>query len=361
GCAAGNGNCDNDPSNGCEQPILSNDKHCGECGRDCAAAGTTCSVDRCKEVVVQSGLPFGTDGGGTRTWAVGNGAFFHVNYFNYNVRRIPMDGSPLSVVWSATSASAGYNSLLANNTHVTWVQRGTPSVVLQKAHTASATTNPTVLFTPQYQPYFLQISGTAYYWMSGDYQSGDTVGHVFTRSVNAASTDPGTAIVTVNQGIHGAVTNFHAGASALYWYTTAVTPGEVRTTPLAGGTPTVVPTGTIASGYANDNVTLRTVGNVLYYNQEVGTAFANGIYKWAPADTAGTQLVVHEGVRDFVVDANSIYYVDGGNKTYKAPLAGGAGVEIASVGGLRIIHQDTDSIYVIKSTCCLTTIYRILK
>ncbi len=173
------------------------------------------------------------------------------------------------------------------------------------------------------------------YWERG-HESGDPVGYVYARAINAPASDPGTEIVSVDQGTHGEVKAFVAGASALYWYTIDGGADEVRTTPLSGGTPTAVPVGTIASGLTNSRVVLRTMGNTLYCNQEVGTSFANGIYRWAPGDAAGTQLVVYEGVRDFLVDANFIYYTDGGNKTFKAPIVGGAGVEIAGVGGHQV-------------------------
>ena len=138
---------------------------------------------------------------------------------------------------------------MVNSNEVIWTQRGTPSVVLKKAHTAAQSDLPQVVFTPQYQPYFLQQKGNAYYWFSGDYQAGDPGGWIYTRSVSAAASDPGTRIMDVDQGTHNMVFAFVAGDSALYWYTAQSTPGEIRTTPLSGGTPSVVPTGIIASAF----------------------------------------------------------------------------------------------------------------
>ncbi len=46
-CAAGFGDCDNDPTNGCERSLAADNTHCGMCGRACAA-GTFCSGGTCQ-------------------------------------------------------------------------------------------------------------------------------------------------------------------------------------------------------------------------------------------------------------------------------------------------------------------------
>ncbi|MCB9590314.1 MAG: hypothetical protein H6718_33195 [Polyangiaceae bacterium] len=362
GCDTNYGDCDGDDSNGCEQNLVSNDQHCGVCGRDCAAAGSTCSTNMCAPVTVQSALPISTDNSNGATWAFGNGALYQVGYYSYTVRKVPLDGSAFSNIWSAATNHAGRRSLVVNSNEVIWTQRGTPSVVLKKAHTAAQSDLPQIVFTPQYQPYFLQQKGNAYYWFSGDYQAGDPGGWIYTRSVTAPSSDPGTRIMSVDQGTHNAVFAFVVSDNALYWYTTQSTPGEIRTTPLAGGTPTVVPTGIIASGYANDRVRLFPVGNDLYYQRAEGTSFANGIYRWTPGDTGtGTQIVTRDNVSDFVVDGTSVYFIVlNANAVYKAPLTGAAPVQIANTGGVRILHQDADSIYLQKGSGT-TDIVRVLK
>lgn len=358
-CSAGFDDCDADPSNGCEASIVSNDVHCGQCGRNCAAAGTTCSVDQCDAITLHTELPIGSDNSNGLTWTVGDGAIFNNGYGSYTVRRIPMDGAGVTTVWDS-SAAGGRRSLVTNRTHVIWVERGTPSVVLSKPFGAAPADLPAVVFTPEYQPYFLQVRGGAYYWFSGDYQSGDPAGYIYTRSTTAAASDPGTRIVDVDQGNHGAVTWFTTSTDALYWFTTDGE--EVRTTPLSGGTPTVVPIGAIAGGLQNSRVKMRTAGTTLYYNVDTGTSFANGIYRWEPGESAGTQLVVQEGVVDFVVDDEAIYFVSSGtNGVRKAPITGGASVEITNTGANLIIHQDADSLYVANLKASKSAIYRVLK
>ncbi|MGE0321300.1 MAG: hypothetical protein AB7K71_15295 [Polyangiaceae bacterium] len=361
-CDTNYGDCDGDESNGCEQNLVNNDQHCGVCGRDCAAAGSTCSTNMCAPVTVQSALPISTDNSNGATWAFGNGALYQVGYYAYTLRKVPIDGSPISSIWSAATNHAGRQSLVVNSNEVIWTQRGTPSVVLKKAHTAAQSDLPQIVFTPEYQPYFLRQKGNAYYWFSGDYQASDPGGWIYTRSVTAPSSDPGTRIMAVDQGTHNKVFAFVVSDNALYWYTDQSTPGEIRTTPLSGGTPTVVPTGIIASGYANDRVRLFPVGNDLYYQRAEGTSFANGIYHWTPGDSGpGTQIVTRDSIADFVVDSSAVYFIVlNANAVYKAPLTGGAFVQIANTGGVRFLHQDADSVYLQKGTST-TDIVRVLK
>src|SRR5690606_31272337 len=68
-CDANFGDCNGDPSDGCEEDLRLNDNHCGVCGRDCAAAGTTCVTGNvCGAVTLHSGLPIGTDNSNAFTW-----------------------------------------------------------------------------------------------------------------------------------------------------------------------------------------------------------------------------------------------------------------------------------------------------
>ncbi len=362
-CTAGFGDCDGDPNTGCETSLVSNDTNCGECGRDCTAASTTCSTDACVAVPLQQGVPIGSDNGNARSWAFDGSALYQVGYYGYTVRRLPVSGSAATTVWTAPAAYAGTESLLVQGTDVLWAERGTPSVVLRKNTTAAAATLPTVVFTPAFQPQYLRIQGGNYYWASGDYQSGDTNGFIYTRPVSAPASDPGTAIVTVNQGVHGAILGFMPTSDALYWVTNDAGTYELRTAPLAGGTPTAVPGGAVSEFFASGIVSLQPAGNTIYFNRVVGTSFLNGIYRFAAGDATPTQLVVAPGVNSLLVDATSIYYSqrsEGG--VFKVPLAGGAGVQIAATTGVtELVGQDATYLYVAASSCCATDVFKIVK
>jgi alpha-tubulin suppressor-like RCC1 family protein len=52
GCAAGYGDCDLDPANGCEDD-LTTAAHCGACGAACPGVGATCTAGLCENPIVQ--------------------------------------------------------------------------------------------------------------------------------------------------------------------------------------------------------------------------------------------------------------------------------------------------------------------
>lgn len=351
-CNAGFGSCDGNEANGCETNLVSNAEHCGSCNRDCAALGSTCATNRCDKVTLQQNISLGAT-----SWAFGPSGAFHMGYYDYIVRRLPLDGAAPVTIWDPVNKTAGMESLLVNGTDVFWAERGTgafTSALLKKSVTDSAATLPTLVFTPEYQPTYLRIQGNAFYWMSGDYQSGDPAGYVYTRALNAAQNEPGTRIVNVDQGNHGAVLAFATTSDALYWVTSSALNGaanELRTTPLAGGTPVPVPpvagAGTVTavnSGYGVP--VLQAVGDTIYFNRNVGTDAKNGIYKFKTGDAQPTLVTTAEDINTMIVDDEFVYYASQ-NVTgiFKAPLTGGAGVQISDGAWTRIVGQEGKFLY----------------
>ena len=352
-CVSGFGSCDGNAANGCETPLASNASHCGACGRNCAAVGSTCAVDRCDKIPLQQNLP----PLGARSWTFGATDAFHMGAYDYVVRRLPFDGATPATVWDPVTKTGGAESLLVTATDVIWAERGSGpflSAVWTKPIAAAAATLPVILFTPEYQPTYLRIQGNAFYWMSGDYQSGDPGGYVYSRSRTALDDEPGTRIVTVNQGNHGAVLEFMTTSNALYWVTNSATNGaayELRTTPLAGGTPVAVPpvvgggTVTAVSSYYGVPV-LQAIGDTIYFNRNVDTDPKNGIYRFKTGDTKPTVVALAEDVNTMLVDDTHVYYASQNIVgIFKAPLTGGAGVQIADGNWTRIVGLDTKFVY----------------
>ena len=61
-CNANYGDCNTDGTDGCETNLLDNADNCGECGRDCATLGASCSNNRCSTIPMQQAIAGGTDG-----------------------------------------------------------------------------------------------------------------------------------------------------------------------------------------------------------------------------------------------------------------------------------------------------------
>jgi hypothetical protein len=367
GCNNGYGSCDGNEANGCETNLVSNATNCGACGRSCEALGSTCMVDHCDKITLQTGYT-----AGATTWAFAPSGMYHLSGYPYSVKRLPLDGGAPVTVWAPVNKTGGLETLVVTATEVFWAERGTQpftSLVLKKSILDAPATLPQVVFSPEYQPTFLHVRGNAYYWMSGDYQSGDPAGYVYTRALAAPVDEPGTRIVTVDQGTHGSVLAFQSTSDALYWVTVSATNGkanELRTTPLAGGTPTAVPPvvggGTetrVNSGYGVP--VLQAVGDTLYFNRNVDDSFLNGVYSFKKGDAAPKQIVSAENVNTMLVDDEYVYYASQNVAgIFKAPLAGGgAGVQITDGAWTRIVGQEGKFLYAYGYG--VSNLYKIIK
>jgi hypothetical protein len=235
--------------------------------------------------------------------------------------------------------------------------------------------SPTQAFFPVARASFLRVQGSSVYWVSGDYQDPTPtppthVGYIYSRLISAVQSDKGTAIVTVDQGNFGNFQAFQPTSDALYWVTSDAGTGvafELRTTPLAGGTPTVVPKVAGATNAAIAEAymylpTLVAAGKTLYFTRDVATSSLNGIYRYATGDSAPTELVEAEGVTSMLVDSTDIYFLQANTNTvFEAPIAGGAAVPIAGATGYKLIGQDAKYLYLLQSASGTSTLAKVMK
>jgi hypothetical protein len=372
-CTATYADCNTDGTDGCEASLKS-DQHCGTCERDCAAVGSTCAATLfCNDIPLQTAQPIGSDSGVNRTWAFSPLGLLHVGFNSYVVRRFPLNGDPTLVIWDSTNKTAGVQSLLVQGTDVYWSELGVgaddfTSGVFYKAITDAPGVTKTLAWIPEWHVQYLRRQGNAFYWFSGDYQSGDPGAWIYTRKIAPDLNDHGTKIMSADQGTHGGVLAFNVTSDALYWVSNLAGTGtayELRTAPIAGGAPTVVPavpggTGTAVTNYGG-GPSLQVVGTTVYFNRDANDVL-DGIYAFNKGDTTPTNLVQASDVRDFLVDDTSIYYhqqnVSG---IFKAPLAGGAGVKISSGTASRLVGQDDKFVYAITSGCCNGSIFKVIK
>jgi hypothetical protein len=192
-------------------------------------------------------------------------------------------------------------------------------------------------------------------------------GFIYSRNLTAAANDPGTKIVSDNQGTHTGIYAMDVTSNAIYWVTqfagTGGTAYNLRTTPLTGGAYTVVPevfanTGTPIT--TSTIPTLRAKGNTIYFTHTTGGQ--DGIYSFKTGDAAPTKLVAGAGIITMILDDDFIYYAQQ-NVTglFKAPITGGAGVSIAASNVSKIIGQDAQFVYYASSQCCLSNLFKALK
>jgi hypothetical protein len=350
--------------------------NCGACGRDCTAGGATCSSGLCTagQVYGNADLPFGTDNSGARSvvYDPTSASIYWVGFNSYSVRRYPLDGSGAKLVWQpTTAATAGIESLAVSGGNAYWSVGGSPAVVLTKPVSADATVAPTTAFNPAARASFLRVQGDYFYWATGDYQdpSGPATGQIYRRPIAAASSDPGTAIVTVDQGNFGDFKALDVTTDAVYWVSDAGqgTPYELRTTPLAGGTPTVVPkiTGAADTAIAQSGgaPALYPKGGTLYFARTVAaTPSLNGIYRYSTGDAAPTLVVSADGVTNMIVDASTIYFLrQNTNNVFQVPVAGGTAAPMAAASGYKLVAQDARYVYLLQTGCCQSSLLKVLK
>ncbi len=357
-CSTGFGDCNDDPNDGCEATLASNATNCGACGRNCAAEGATCMVDKCSAIPLQTNAPGGQDNAGNRTWEFSTLGLLHLGSFNYDVTRFPLDGSAPSVIWQSVQKSAGNHSLLVVDDTVYWSEWGTSgndytASVFKKKLDASPIENPVTAFVPEWNVQFLRHQGNALYWASGE--GGDAGGYIYTRALDAPDTDPGTKIVTADQSAYMGIYSMEVTSDAIYWVTQTAGTGkayELRTTPLSGGTPSVVPevfanTGTpITSSIVPS---MRVLGNTLYFTRTVGDA-QDGVYSFKKGDAKPKKLVQAASIIALLLDDDSIYYViQNLAGIFKAPITGGAGVSISPNYATRLAGQDAKFVYFVAN------------
>jgi hypothetical protein len=369
-CLGTYANCDGEVEDGCETNLNDNDVHCGECGRNCAAHGATCETDRCSTIPLQTGVGFNVAGGNSfaGSYAFTSQGLLHAGSYDYSVRRFPLNGAPAVSIWVADNVYAGHFTLLPQGDDVLWAQRGTPSAVLKKAISAAVDVLPTPLFYPEYQPMFLREQAGAYYWITGEVQG--EPGYVYTRSVAAGSGDAGARIVNVDQGRNSM--GFVVTSDAIYWVpendgNAGTVDGDLRYTPLAGGTPTSVPA--VSAGDASVAIctpgsnqlepSLQVAGDTVYFTHTVATSPINGIWRFKMGDTIPTQVVSAESITSMVIDATDVYFSRqnvGG--VWRAPLSGGAAVTISSGNIEMVLGVDDTYVYAMTSQYNL---YKVIK
>jgi hypothetical protein len=370
-CDGGYGDCNGDASDGCETALTGNDLHCGACGHDCLAVGTTCALNTCGEIKVLNNLPLLTGGPfNFNAWAFSPLGVAHMTRSSSVVRFLPLDGSPLKPIWDLVAGESGNETLLTDGVEVVWAQRGTPDVVRKKAVTAAPATLPTDVFFPEYLPVYLRTQGTDYYWISGDYGQ---PGYIYKRARVATQGEPGTRIVDVKQGSSASQSGFAVTTDAIYWVTSddgdaGTVDNDVRMVPLTGGTPSSVPK---VAGAANVTIkdfgnftispSLTAVGDAVYFSRTIDVSSINGIYRFRQGDAAPKKIVEAEDVTSFIVTSDYVYYSQLLlNGIWRAPVDGGQGVQLSTGYVTTVLGSDDKFVYAafINQPSYLFKIYR---
>jgi alpha-tubulin suppressor-like RCC1 family protein len=127
-CAAGTGDCDGDPTNGCEAPLDASSKHCGACGVTCAA-GEACAAGACRRAsaltAAESHACALLPSGQVRCWGSIGGSHFATGTVSATAARAPNVEGASAVRTGGSLACAA----LASGGLMCWAEGRSPVVI----------------------------------------------------------------------------------------------------------------------------------------------------------------------------------------------------------------------------------------
>jgi hypothetical protein len=335
--------CNNTGTDGCEATLDTVD-NCGFCGHACGEAACTNAL--CAGTIVGSA-------GGAYRWAQTSDALYRItgnnpNYglaTNYTLVRIPLDGSPETIMASGNISPGG---LTVDDSSVYWALKGTPSAVVKKDHDAAPASGPVPVFETAgtAAPVQLRIQGGDLYWTAED-------GAIYKRALVGGTNEP--PIVTAAQVAGTGVFNLHQDfvvtPTAMYWVVLPVSGNQafIRTAPLAGGNASDV-----AGAITNSFLKLSVSGEDIYWVRATGAAL-DGVYHYAPGGEVGAPLVVQPNLTAVLQDGDYLYMTGGtfNNQLFRAPVEGGTSIPLGDTSNLTYAMDigavSADRIFVITS------------
>jgi len=321
-CGGGFGDCDADPSNGCETPTDENLDHCGACGSVCAAQGAqaVCAAGQCSLTCEPGFLDCDEwPGNGCEAALASDGE--HCNGCDNDcLGGGCSDGvcGPIPTVLASGLDSPFAIALDASSIYVTEYRDGGRILRFPIAG------GPEVeLATNQARPRAIAVDASSVYWAN---EAG---------SVMKAALD-GSAVVELAANL---AEPYALGISDSDAYFTTHTGNEVLSVPLAGGSTTVVapdqydPHGIFVDGtnlYWTTNETVRSItlggGAVVPLASgldEVHQIAASGTYVYFSTESLGEVLRVpigggavavvssgHQYIEGIAADAGAVYFAD---------------------------------------------------
>lgn len=322
-CRAGYGDCDADPTNGCELPLV-DPANCGACGRACQAG--TCEAGLCPPVALARHVNFPIDvavGGGYVYWTETGTATTPGN-----VVRVPQGGGvPETVV----SHDYGPYAIAADATMVYWgafATEGGISAVWSLPHVGGT---PVVLAAGQASVVDLALDATRACW--SDSYAGNLM------SVSLAGGDP--VALAVGQG---EIDRIAIDGTNAYWHAAVGEERTVMKVPLAGGEPVVLATRQLVDhprGIATD-------GASVYWTEH----WYDGALVKVPVQ--GGEVVTVAAAQSYpgplLLDAIHAYWFNEGPDyhmtLFRVPLAGGAPQAVAAtIGYLGGVASDATHVY----------------
>jgi hypothetical protein len=317
-CPPGTGDCNGDPSDGCETDTTSDPGHCGRCGHDCD--GGACVASACQPVHVAD--PLGTS---TGPW---NG-FLAVGptYVYYGYAANPTGGVAMSAKDGSSSSCIECDvgmprELATGSAAVFWANVGTNELKSAPlgGGTVSTLWGSGTMGTP------VAVDSSHVYW----YNDGG-------NAVMQANLD-GSSPSNVATGQPN-VNSIAAHSGYLFW----ISGGNLMEIDLSGGSPN-----TLASGMTHPKSVAADATHVYWATGDWDVA--NNELRRIPRGGGTTEVLATSFVWAIVLDATHVYAADNyGGDIWRVPKAGGT-VEVLASGQPYPFDIDVDNVAVYWSS-----------
>jgi hypothetical protein len=351
-CDPGFAHCGVVPGTGCESDLTSSGDHCGACGRSCI--GQACAASLCVP------LPLTPTG---RAWqAALSSAGLYVMRVNavppssYELVRFATDGTGETSVHVAPARIPGGVAVDDEYVYFSELDNRSPAVstVFRKAHTATTSAAPEVLFRTGGPAYHLTLVEGVLYWQTARYSPGTLAARPLAGGPEAPLSRTSTQV--------SLVTSMAVGTTQIYFSRSDET---LWTAPRNGGEPTQIP-GARAGYIGNGGKNLALRGDTAYWVRRSGPMAERGVYRYQPGGTV--EPVLLREVLDVFLAEDDLYVFTNGPATrdrgvYVMPVAGGPLVELAHgfASYLDGAGADADFLYATPEAIGPGPAYRIVR
>jgi hypothetical protein len=324
-CAAGKGDCDVNPDNGCEVTLATDAANCGTCGNSCG--GGKCAANLCSAGLLMN--PADGDYHYSSAYLVGSNVYELTNYAGWKALKTTLPATnPASAGTVVHSTSTMNGPSTIDSTYVYYFTNAVPPILYRKRLDGTgspvrvfANASTVYLYTVPYN--VLRVTSTDAYF-SG-YSSSTGKYAIYKGSLSNPSAIPAGISGLTNRG---PIYDMLITGSQIFWLEYTSGKYQIFTSSLTSPAPVLLDADV---GY-HAEVHFATYGSYVYWNRELLSGAIKRVPVANPVMTSVTNVatnVVHpQG--GLVVDATYAYFRDNTFRYYRVKNDGSSTPQILS-------------------------------